>query len=104
MNIQQLIDRATAIDPKLTINVRDDVQYAAGKKPERTVTAYVHHRDHGEGSHENILFAMVGVGDTVVRVEPGSTTCYWQAAALVQALSESTVREDVRDREDVTHR
>lgn len=93
MTIQELIDEAVRLDPKLRIKVYDSIEYAPSRyalrvdRPLRHTVVSVSHQDHGEGSGEDILLVMRD--KLVADVVPGTTTQHWQVAALIKALDAS---------------
>lgn len=87
MTIQELIDEAVRLDPKLRIKVYDSIEHAPSRPALRHTMVSVSHQDYGEGSSEDILLAMRD--KLVVDVVPGTTTQHWQVAALIKALDAS---------------
>lgn len=96
MNIQELVDEATRIEPTLSLVVYDTNQYSSRKKSSRRVVVSAHSSQHGEGSGEDILLEMYETKtmlDQVRRVTPGRTTLHWQVASLIKAFDSLTVRD-----------
>lgn len=101
MTIQELLDAAARVDPKVSYTAHDRVDYKSKSLPKRDVVVYATSSEYGEGSCENIAhiaLRMGGLGGQsqhVLEVVPGKTSQYWQVAPLVKALESERVQAEL---------